>query len=296
MPRKPRLHVPGGFFHVILRGNGRSDIFFAREDRSIWESLIADAVRRYEHRIHAYCWMTNHTHMAIQSGPEPLAQFITYIAGNYARRMNIRMQRSGHLFERRYRALLVQEDTYLLELVRYIHMNPVRAGLVDCCGDYEWSSHSAYLDSGKPEWLTVDYVLRMFGKSGECAQRKYAEFISEPQEDSIQTLLRAGCKRDNRHIGSDDWLEKSKTVEPRVGARKSLDEIIVEHCRNHAVTEAELSSTSRSHKLAAIRAEIATDAVAAQSATITEIAKRFGRSQPTLSRTMRRLRIHRNKL
>ena len=175
-------------------------------------------------------------------------------------------------------------------------MNPVRAGLVDHCGDYEWSSHRAYLDSGRPEWLTVDYVLQMFGQSDECARRKYAEFISEPQEDSIQTLLRAGCKRDSRYIGSDDWLEKSKTVEPRVGARKSLDEIIVEHCRNHAVTEAELSGTSRSHKLAAIRAEIATDAVAAQSATITEVAKRFGRSQPVLSRTMRRLRIHRNKL
>ena len=296
MPRKPRLHVPGGFFHVILRGNGRSDIFFAREDRSIWESLIADAVRRYEHRIHAYCWMTNHTHMAIQSGPEPLAQFITYIAGNYARRMNIRMQRTGHLFERRYRAFLVQDDTYLLELVRYIHMNPVRAGLVDRCDDYEWSSHSAYLDSGRPEWLTVDCVLQMFGQSDECAQRNYAQFINEPQEDSIQTLLRAGCKRDSRYIGSDDWLEKIKTVEPCVGAQKNLNEIIVEHCRNHAVTEAELSSTSRSHKLAAIRAEIATDAVAAQSATITEVAKRFGRSQPALSRTMRRLRIHRNKL
>lgn len=296
MPRKPRLHVPGGFFHVILRGNGRSDIFFAREDRSIWESLIADAVRRYGHRIHAYCWMTNHTHMAIQSGPEPLAQFITYIAGNYARRMNIRMQRTGHLFERRYRAFLIQDDTYLLELVRYIHMNPVRAGLVDRCDDYEWSSHSAYLDSGRPEWLTVDCVLQMFGQSDECAQRNYAEFINAPQEDSIQILLRAGCKRDSRHIGSDDWLEKSKTVEPRVGAQKSLDEIIVEHCRNHAVTEAELRSTSRSHKLAAVRAEIASDAVAVQSATITEVANRFGRTQPALSRAMRRLKIHRNKL
>ena len=185
MPRKPRLHVPGGFFHVILRGNGRSNIFFAREDRSIWESLIADAVQRYGHRIHAYCWMTNHTHMAIQSGPEPLAQFIAYIAGNYARRMNIRMQRTGHLFERRYRAFLVQEDTYLLELVRYIHMNPVRAGLVDRCGDYEWSSHRAYLDSGRPEWLTVDYVLQMFGQSGECAQRNFSEFCQCASEKTL---------------------------------------------------------------------------------------------------------------
>ena len=133
-------------------------------------------------------------------------------------------------------------------------------------------------------------------QSDECAQRNYAEFINAPQEDSIQTLLRSGCERDSRHIGSDDWLEKSKTVVPRVGAQKSLDAIIVEHCRNHAVTESELSSTSRSHKLAAIRAEIASDAVAAQSATIAEVAKRFGRSQPALSRTMRRLRIHRNKL
>lgn len=296
MPRKPRLHVPGGFFHVILRGNARAEIFFTRGDRSLWESLLAEAIRRHEHRLHAYCWMSNHLHMAIQSGQEPLAQFIAYVAGNYARRTNSRLQRTGHLFERRYRALLVQEDSYLLELVRYIHMNPVRAGIVDRCGDYEWSSHGAYSGGRQPTWLTVNYVLQMFDQSLDLARRGYAKFVDEPQQDSIKDLLRGGCKKDNRLVGPDSWREDTANSIPQYSERKSVDKIIVEHCRKHATTEAELCSASRSHRLATIRAEIAAEAIATRSATVTELARHFGRSQPALSRSLKRLKSHRNKL
>ena len=131
MPRKPRLHVPGGLYHVILRGNDRQNIFFDTEDRRRWESLIEEGLRRYKHRIHAYCWMTNHVHMAIQCHDVPLSGFMSLVASRYARSTNKKVNRTGHLFERRHRAILVQADSYLKELVRYIHFNPVRSGLVD---------------------------------------------------------------------------------------------------------------------------------------------------------------------
>ena len=106
MPRKPRIHVPGGFYHIILRGNARQDIYFNSADRIIWQALIEEGLGRYEHRMHAYCWMTNHVHMAIQAGAEPLARFMTYLASNYARRINLRKANRKYkppLFEQRIR-------------------------------------------------------------------------------------------------------------------------------------------------------------------------------------------------
>ena len=131
MPRRPRLHLHGGFYHVILRGNGRQAVFFDAEDHEQWQLILYQGLTRYRHRLHAYCWMTNHVHMAIQAGAEPLDGFMGFVASRYARILNRKTGRPGHLFERRYRAILVQQDTYLKELLRYIHLNPVRARMVE---------------------------------------------------------------------------------------------------------------------------------------------------------------------
>ena len=99
MPRKPRIHLPGGFYHVILRGNGRQAIFFDSTDRQTWEDLLQASLHRYGHRLHAYCWMTNHIHMAVQAGTEPLALFMSHLASRYARYLN-RANGAGHRFVR----------------------------------------------------------------------------------------------------------------------------------------------------------------------------------------------------
>lgn len=296
MPRKPRLHVPGGFFHVILRGNARQDIFSTHSDRHIWEALVGDALDRYGHRIHAYCWMTNHVHIAIQAGTEPLAKFMAYLASNYARRFNLRARRSGHLFERRYSAILVNEDEYLKELVRYIHQNPVRARMVERCNDYTWSSHNAYMGTRRPEWLTTDFVLRMFAAATSRARASYAAFVDEPISRSITTLLRQGGEKDDRALGNDDWLEQINSHLHYPPINLTLDDIVKKHCTLNNIAETALHSKSRARGLARIRAEIAMEAIENNVATISDIARHFGRSQPVLSRTMQRLRESRNKL
>ena len=139
MPRKPRLHVPGGAYHVILRGNNREPLFFCRRDRDEWSELLAVSLQRYGCSLHAYCWMTNHVHLLVQVTERPLGQMIQWVASQYARRLNKRKRRTGHLFERRYRALLVDVDEYLISLVKYIHMNPVAAGIVTTPGEFEFS-------------------------------------------------------------------------------------------------------------------------------------------------------------
>ena len=154
MPRRPRLHVPGAFYHVTLRGNHRQDIFFTSKHREFLNGIVATVIERFAARLHAYCWMSNHIHMLIQVSDVPLGRIILRIASPYARAVQAELSTTGHLFERRYHAVLVDADEYLLGLLRYMHMNPVRAGMVNHPADYPWSSHHVYLGSREESWVT----------------------------------------------------------------------------------------------------------------------------------------------
>ncbi|MGI9307911.1 MAG: transposase, partial [Gammaproteobacteria bacterium] len=144
MARNPRIHYPGAIYHVILRGNYRQPVFYPPTDQQLWQSILIDALERYNSSIHCFCWMTNHLHTAIQVSEEPLAAAIRYAASQYSRKINLSQGRTGHLFERRHRAILVEDENQLKGLVRYIHNNPVRAGMVEHPGEYRWNSHPLY--------------------------------------------------------------------------------------------------------------------------------------------------------
>jgi len=293
MPRKPRLHLPGGYYHVILRGNARQDIFFDEDDRQRWQCCIQKGIERHGHRVHVYCWMTNHVHLAIQAGTDPLSGFMTFLASQYARSTNRKMGRSGHLFERRYRAILVQEDSYLKELVRYIHLNPLRASMVSDLTDYPWSSHDAYLGGPCPEWLTLDRVLSQFGDTQKAARRRYNHFMNQIQPETMVQLFQQGGNDDDRVLGSDVWRDKVLKDPHSIPNLNNLDELVQRVCDRSGVTEADLSSKSRERKYARVRAEIALTATKHGIATVTTVARRFGRTQPGLSRTMSQLRNRR---
>ncbi len=296
MPRKPRLHVPGGLFHIVLRGNGRQDIFFESADRLLWETYLRASLNRFGHRIHAYCWMTNHIHMAIQANDLPLSRFVGTVASRYAKAINKRLERSGHLFERRYRSTLVQADTYLMELVRYIHLNPVRAGIVTDPEVYPWSSHATYLGKESKPWLMTAWVLGAFGETQRRARQSYARFIQAAQQDSILEEFRKSSDQHDHALGDDAFLESVERSERRTIAMETLDSIITTACETHGVTEANLASPSLSRLHARVRAEIALEALDNGVASVTEVARRFGRDQPSLSRSMSRLRACRSNL
>jgi REP element-mobilizing transposase RayT len=293
MPRKPRLHAPGGLYHVILRGNDRQAIFFDTDDRRRWESLIADGLDEHGHRIHAYCWMTNHVHMAIQCHERPLSGFMRLVASQYARSTNKKMQRTGHLFERRHRAILVQADSYLQELVRYIHLNPVRAGMVEAAADYQWCSHRAYLTGSPPDWLTLSWVLSAFGESPADAHRQYARFMRIDCPTSISQKFREGSDDDHRVLGDDGFIASLEHDVPKPAAQQTLAELAQVICQQHDVSAAELKSSSRERKYSAIRAEIGLAAIEKGIASNAEIARHFNRNQSGLSRAINRLRRQR---
>ena len=155
------------------------------------EILLAEGLDRYACRVHAFCWMSNHIHLAVEVAQRPLGQLIQFVASRFARQINRRYSRRGHLFERRHRAILVTDDAQLVALVRYIHRNPVEAGMVVDAAKYRWSSHRAYLGQEAVPWLTCELTLRLFAKSLPAARNQYASFmerrLAAELEDTLET-------------------------------------------------------------------------------------------------------------
>jgi REP element-mobilizing transposase RayT len=208
MPRKPRIHYPGAVYHVILRGNARQDIFFGETDRCRFSLLVQEGTERFGHRIIAFCQLTNHVHLAIQVGDVPLSCIIQNLSFRYTRWINWRQQRCGHLFQGRYKAVLVDAHTHLLELTAYIHLNPVRAGMIEKPQNYPWSSHRAYLGMESVPWLFSEYVLRHFSNKLQQARSLFSEFVIDRIAGGHREELYGKGSIDNRVIGEDRFVER----------------------------------------------------------------------------------------
>ena len=229
MARKPRVYYPGAVYHVTLRGNAGQAIFLDNRDRTRFYLLLQEGIERFRHRIHAFCLMSNHVHLAIQVGDVPLSRIIQNLSFRYTRWINWRQGRSGHLFQGRYKAVLVDADTYLLELTRYIHLNPLRAGIVKEPGDYGWSGHRAYLGREVIPWLTTGWVLSLFSKRESSARRAYGRFIEDGKKGSYRKEYHVGSGTDSRILGDDPFIDRVlEKEEKRSRRRVGLDRIIQE--------------------------------------------------------------------
>lgn len=287
MARMLRLHVPGGFYHVTLRGNHRQPIFFDPADRGLLERITARSLDELGARLHAYCWMTNHVHMLLQVADEPLGRLMMRIASQYARIVQTRLETTGHLFERRYHALLVDADSYLLTLLRYIHMNPVRAGFVREPGHYPWSSHRDYLGSRHQDWLTTDFALRMFGPNDRLARARYRTFMGSRAAEKWGTADLVPNQRNGAILGSDEFVARMCPQANGAG-RPNLDQILLEAEHRFHVPRELLSSASRCRRLSAARAWIAKEVRQSRAASISAVARLMGRSEASLRQLMQR--------
>ncbi len=190
----------------MMRGNGGQDIFFSNHDRYRLYLLIQEGTVRFDYRVHAFCLMGNHIHLAIQVAHIPLSKIIQNLSFRYTKWINRQQGRTGHLFQGRYKAILVEQESYLLELVRYIHLNPVRAGLVKQVDEYQFSSHRAYLGDNTLPWLTTDWVLGQFDRSVTKARQRYNAFIADGGGLTHQEQFYRG-ETDTRVLGDDRFLE-----------------------------------------------------------------------------------------
>ena len=180
MARQLRIECEHGLYHVTARGNARQVIFHDEYDWKYFQECFSVAVDHNGWLCHSYCLMSNHYHMLIETPRPNLSKGMKYVNGRYAQYFNRRYKRVGHVFQGRFAGVLVEKERYLMELCRYIVLNPVRAEMVDTAKDWHWSSYRALAGLvDKPEWLTVNWLLGCFGSQREDAQKHYKKFVAE---------------------------------------------------------------------------------------------------------------------
>ena len=219
MARPLRIEFPNAFYHVTSRGNERKSIFENDGDRKRFLSYLESAHDRYGAILHVYCLMENHYHLLLETPRGNLSQILHHINGAYTTYFNIRHGRSGHLFQGRFRAILVEKDSYGEALSRYIHLNPVRAGLVKNPLEYGWSSYRYYTgEAREPEWLTTAFILGYFGGHDRSAHRKYQRYVEEGIAAKLENPLRDVIA--STVLGREDFIRR---IREEYLERKKID-------------------------------------------------------------------------
>lgn len=199
MPRDRRLEIPGGIYHVIARGIERRDIYRDPQDREEFIRRLAESLQKTCNKCYGWALMSNHFHLVIRTGKRPLGEMMRKLLTGYAVYFNRRHKRSGYLFQNRYKSILCQEDVYVMELVRYVHLNPLRGGLVKDIQElnrYPWSGHAVLIGNNKADWQSTGEILERFGRTKKHAIRKYMDFITDGQHMGRRDdLIGGGLRR-----------------------------------------------------------------------------------------------------
>jgi putative transposase len=209
MARPLRIAYPGAFYHVTSRGNERKAVFKSQRDREKFLAYLESATYRYSAVIHSYCLMDNHYHLLMETPDGNLPEIMRHINGAYTTYFNVKRARSGHLFQGRYKAILVEIDEYAKELSRYIHLNPVRADMSARPEEYKWSSYRSYIgECEPPDWLCRDFILKYFGEDQRVSEKKYRRFVSALIAMQYDSPL--GAVVGSTLLGSDGFIDSIK--------------------------------------------------------------------------------------
>jgi REP element-mobilizing transposase RayT len=206
MARPLRIAYPGAYYHITARGNEQKDVFKSRRDREKFLEYLSSATQRYGAVIHVYCLMTNHYHLLLETPEGNMSQIMRHINGAYTTYFNVKRKRAGHLFQGRFKAILIEADAYAAELSRYIHLNPVRAGIVKKPEDYSWSSYRSFIgQSPSADWLKTDFILGCFGKIESEAGARYRFFVDEMLGKAYESPLQKA--KGAAVLGTADFIE-----------------------------------------------------------------------------------------
>jgi REP element-mobilizing transposase RayT len=190
MARPLRIAYPEAWYHVMNRGRRGEDIFSDDQDYNMFTALLRETVEMWNVRIAAYCLMANHYHILVQTPDANISRSMRHLNGVYTQRYNGRHKCDGQLFRGRYKSILIDTDSYLLQAVRYIHRNPLRAGLVDRLDAHKWSSHKGYLSIAKRwDWLHKNYILSLLSKNRKDWLRYYRKWVSVADEDEFSQII-----------------------------------------------------------------------------------------------------------
>jgi REP element-mobilizing transposase RayT len=273
----------------MARGNGGQRIFVDDADRIAFLDLIRDGVDRFGHSLYAFCLMDNHIHLALRTGEAHLSRIMQNLMFRYTRHSNRRLRRVGHLFQGRFRSVVVEDGRYLMELVRYIHLNPVRAHLVKDPADWAWSAHRAYLGKEQLAFLDSDWVLRQFAPEPKPARRAYERFVLQGMGEGHGPAFRSG-EVDARIIGDEGFVLKVLGASGRTCPKPSLDSVVSAVCEAYGMDEATLAAPGKGRREAEARGIVALLAQDTGAAGVTEVGRRFGRDVTASSMALLRVR------
>ena len=318
MPRQSRIDAPGALHHVIIRGIERKVIFRDDKDRESFLDRLGGIVLESSTPCYAWSLLSNHAHFLFRTGKIPIAQVMRKLLTGYAVTFNRRYRRHGHLFQNRYKSILCEEDVYLRELVRYIHLNPLRAGLVKDVrelGSYAYAGHSVLMGKKKRDWQERDYVLRYFGETEREAKKSYFSFVSKGVEEGRRPDLVGGgllrsvggwkglkelgdsgerVRADERMLGGSEFVERVLREADEEWERRSLLRQrgldlrrLLEKVAGHFGLETEdLKSGSKARAIAKARAVLCYVGVRKVGLTSASIAKELGISPSAVSKSI----------
>lgn len=321
MPRQARLDVPGALHHIMVRGINKANIFDDDEDKTRFLERLSQNVTEGKCSVYAWVLMTNHIHLLFKSGKDGISSVMRKLLTWYAQYYNHRHNRTGHLFENRYKSILCEEDNYLLALVRYIHLNPLRAELVKTMDEldrYPWSGHRAILGKSKYPWMDAEHVLAEFGSTRRKAIHAYRRFMEQGIDQGhvkeltggglirsqggwsqVQAMRRRGQKEefDERILGAGHFVNTVlKEAEERqlrqIKHRRSgrtIQKIIEEECRKQGISPKELTGGSKRRKVAGTRSLIALRSRDELGLSSAEIARHVGVSTSGVTRSIERI-------
>ena len=210
MSRSLRIEYKNAFYHIMNRGRRREKIFFD-DDCDLFLSVLAEAVKLFNIKIYSYCLMSNHYHLLISVPDASISRAMRHINGVYTQKINRKHKLEGALFKGRYKSILIEEDSYFMECVRYIHRNPIKAGLVEEEGEYRWTSHKCYLNKkSRLDWLCVDEALAYWGQYEKSAINEYSRYVKQNVPEYFDKRLEG--RNWPAVLGSEKFKDKIKNL------------------------------------------------------------------------------------
>ena len=275
MARPLRLEIDNGLYHVTSRGNRREAIYDDDKDRQEWLRIFGETCKRFNWRCHAYCLMDNHYHIVIETAEPNLSKGMRQLNGVYTQAYNRRHNRVGHVYQGRFKAILVDKDEYLLELARYVVLNPIRARMTKTIPAWRWSSYRAMIGKvEKPIWLETDWILAYFGKQRKSAMAKYQGFVRA----GVGLPSIWGELKSQIFLGNDKFVNKYQEL---IQEKSKLDEVPALQKRKSAKPLTYYEKKYKSRNQAII------EAFATGGFTLKELGEHFNRHYSTISRIVK---------
>ncbi|PIR17093.1 MAG: addiction module toxin RelE [Deltaproteobacteria bacterium CG11_big_fil_rev_8_21_14_0_20_49_13] len=288
MARKPRIEFPGALYHVIARGNNRQKIFTCEKDYEHFLFRLQQAKKRFKLILYAYALMPNHFHLLIETGEIPLSKIMQSLQLNYTQYFNRKNKRVGHLFQGRYKAILCQKESYLKELVRYIILNPIRAGLARRLTEWPWSSYLETIDLKDAEIVSTNDVLGLFGSRHKAAVFSFQKFINDGKREGHKKEYYT--LKDQRILGEEEFAEDIiKNSENDFEYRKiSFREVVDIVAKQTGIAYSQILSTTNERNGVKGRCMVAYICRNIAGFKAKEVGRQFRRSQSSISKLIHR--------